>query len=799
MVLGVFSGCSGDDDPVDPDVDSDSDVDSDVDSDSDTGPAGPANIELCEVLPPVAEGLCEVEPGVTPGVVIRGTVLGADDAYVGGSVVVGADGRITCVGCDCALPDGVSVATCGDAVVSPGLIDPHDHLTFGDRAPLDLGDRRWDHRHGWRGSLSTPSNLYGTGATSDGMQLGEIRKLLGGTTSLVGSGYAAGLVRNLDRSAGRESDALPVVDNETFPLGDSDRRYRADCGWDYSVDAWEASLEQAYVPHVAEGIDDYAADEFLCLSNDMVGGQDVTEANAAHVHGIGLTTQDYDQMARSGTALIWSARSNLQLYGETARVTVLANLGGTIALGSDWTYSGSIHPGRELACADRFNTDHLDGFFSARELWRMSTRNAAIALRADADIGTLEVGKLADIAVFSPPADPDLPWRAPIEAGATDVALVLREGKPLYGEAALLEGLGSSCEALDVCGAARALCTQGEIDTDFAGLVSRTPQAYPAFFCDGPPVGEPVCAPVRPGRWPGVAVDGDRDGDGVSDEVDLCPTVFDPIRPIDDGMQLDADDDGVGDACDPDPLPVDLDNDGFDSAVDNCPYLANPDQADADLDGKGDACDFCPELANPDSPCPPGAALEVSVGELRSGAVGAGARVQLRRVVVTGVWESGLYVQDPSAGPANSGVAVFLGRRPGVAVGREVVVVGEVSDYFGELQLVAEDVSDVGAGAPIVPAAVSLAVAASEAYEGVLVTVDGTVTNTDYDCRVDGSGCADTGLWEIGGAGGVLVFDRAYSGSDWTARKGVTPVTGVMTFRWERRRIMPRTTDDFGS
>ena len=46
----------------------------------------------------------------------------------------------------------------------------------------------------------------------------------------------------------------------------------------------------------------------------------------------------------------------------------------------------------------------------------------------------------------------------------------------------------------------------------------------------------------------------------------------------------------VGDVCDPD-----NDNDGLDDEDDNCPLIANPDQADADDDGVGDACDICPD------------------------------------------------------------------------------------------------------------------------------------------------------------------------------------------------------------
>jgi hypothetical protein len=45
---------------------------------------------------------------------------------------------------------------------------------------------------------------------------------------------------------------------------------------------------------------------------------------------------------------------------------------------------------------------------------------------------------------------------------------------------------------------------------------------------------------------------------------------------------------------------VDTDGDGVPDCLDNCPTVANPDQADADGDGVGDACDNCVHIPNPD-------------------------------------------------------------------------------------------------------------------------------------------------------------------------------------------------------
>ena len=53
----------------------------------------------------------------------------------------------------------------------------------------------------------------------------------------------------------------------------------------------------------------------------------------------------------------------------------------------------------------------------------------------------------------------------------------------------------------------------------------------------------------------------------------------------------------------PTPCPLqnlDMDGDGVMDIDDDCPLLANADQADRDHDGRGDVCDNCPDVPNPD-------------------------------------------------------------------------------------------------------------------------------------------------------------------------------------------------------
>jgi hypothetical protein len=71
----------------------------------------------------------------------------------------------------------------------------------------------------------------------------------------------------------------------------------------------------------------------------------------------------------------------------------------------------------------------------------------------------------------------------------------------------------------------------------------------------------------------------DADMDGIPDMCDNCPGIAN-------GDQADLDGDLVGDACDDD-----MDGDGVLNGSDNCPRAANPYQTDSDMDGVGDACE----------------------------------------------------------------------------------------------------------------------------------------------------------------------------------------------------------------
>ncbi len=85
----------------------------------------------------------------------------------------------------------------------------------------------------------------------------------------------------------------------------------------------------------------------------------------------------------------------------------------------------------------------------------------------------------------------------------------------------------------------------------------------------------------------------DFDQDGVGDGCDNCIGLPNPATTWD-KVQSDADLDGFGDVCDPD-----RDGDGVMNTKDNCPTVPNFGQEDGDNDGIGNVCDNCAKIANP--------------------------------------------------------------------------------------------------------------------------------------------------------------------------------------------------------
>ena len=205
--------------------------------------------------------------------------------------------------------------------------------------------------------------------------------------------------------------------------------------------------------HLSEGTDEAARETFLVLQ--LSDGSWALGPKLAGIHSLGLSRQDLDTFKQHDAALVWSPLSNLLLYGKTVNVKDAKELNVRMALGSDWSPSGSKNLLGELKVA-RLVSRAMDGVFSDRELVAMATRNPAEILGWHKSLGSLEAGKRADLlVVMGRQGDP---YAQLIEARESHISLVVIDGTPRCGSPRLMEPFGSSGnEEWSVGGARRRL------------------------------------------------------------------------------------------------------------------------------------------------------------------------------------------------------------------------------------------------------------------------------------------------------------------------------------------------------
>ncbi len=802
-----------------------------------SAPDGGTIIQCRDSLPEPPAGFCSFQAGSNL-LLIQADVLTSDNVLVNGDLLIGADGRIACAACDCSAEPGADTATllvCPGTSLSPGLINAYNDLNFSDGLPVDHGTERFEHRHDWRLGQGGHSVLNIT-PDSGSVVWGELRAVVNGVTSVAGIGGVDNLVRNLTDVQKLDGITTPAWHQDVFPLGDSSGQSMTNnCNYPELPDINPGT---PYLPTVAEGIDARAQNEFTCLSENSGQGVDAIPGAAVR-HGISLRGASAAEMRIKSTSLIWSPRSDISLYGLTAPVSLMRNSSVNLLLGSRWSPTGSLNLMRELQCARDFNTTYLNNAFSDRQLFGMVTENPALAAGMEADIGSLQLGLLADITLFDSGGNQG--YAVVTEADESDVLLVLKAGTPVYGDAMLMEDLGAAdpdCETLTVCGQSRRICAQRETGAPFPVGFST-----PIAACGVPITGERTCLPERTvGLAPlfdGLPVGGDMDGDGVPDASDNCPDHFNPPLPFGNMQQADLDLDGIGDICDDQPE-VNEDimyADGFESDVgvggvvqglvspglvlqvngveelpiaDNGPFAFNTllpvstnyfvgvDTAPNDqvciplnntgITGSGDITDVLIECTGG-----PTTIYAVKRGE-------ATGMVAIPNVLVTACAEgTGYFLQTVSGDPGFEGVddsAVFAfdsSTQCGISISqgdRIDVLEGTVSFFFGQTQL--QDVSFqlLSSGNPLPapevvnPSDVSGPMPTS--LEGVLVQVQNVTVTMQ-----------DNGFGEFEVDNTLLIGDLMHQLNP-LPMSGVmfTSITGVLRFNFNNQKLEPRDGSD---
>lgn len=157
---------------------------------------------------------------------IGGMVLTLSGVVRDGALSVSGQ-TIGAVGPAASVPNAASAIKPRDAVILPGFVDLHNHLTW-NTLPRWLPGRKFTSRYEWQDApeydrlLVAPHNAAmdpDTGVPCESEIYAEIKALAGGATSSVGSifnpdhaEYAAcakGLVRNLDIASGLDFRETP--------------------------------------------------------------------------------------------------------------------------------------------------------------------------------------------------------------------------------------------------------------------------------------------------------------------------------------------------------------------------------------------------------------------------------------------------------------------------------------------------------------------------------------------------------------------------------------------------------------
>jgi len=450
---------------------------------ADGGPSGPS----------VPSPPAEVLRAGSGGFLLQGVVLTPTEVLDPGQVLVVGD-TITCVAQDCSGEPAADTVTFIDThgVISPGLIDAHNHVAY-DFLPEWIPEpaRLFGNRYEWAADPGYRAFVLPYGAhRSTGTHYcpaakwGELRAIVHGTTTIQGESYEQGcvdrLARNADHHHGLGYDHMQTAIASVREFTDADAQ-----GY---VDNFLATTDPItrLAVHMAEGtmgdgvdleLDSFAGRDTrmnrhfgVSLMNAMDGSY---RGTAILIHAVPLTEAQLMEVLATDSHVVWSPSSNIVLYGATAPIGRMLELGINVGLGPDWTPSGEDDMLAEMRFALAWGQAEGVTALTPERLWRMATTEGARVVGLEAFVGRLVPGLRADIAVFGR-TGPD-PFAAVVESDAADVRLLLVNGSGLYGDMGLeaVAAVNGECEVFDACGASMFLCVRNT-----PGSTSRADETY---------------------------------------------------------------------------------------------------------------------------------------------------------------------------------------------------------------------------------------------------------------------------------------------------------------------------------
>jgi 5-methylthioadenosine/S-adenosylhomocysteine deaminase len=376
------------------------------------------------------------------------------------SILIKGD-RIAAIGTRSALTaaaPGAEVIDCRGQIIIPGMVNTHTHLF--QTLLKGLGDDRV--LKDWFTCMTGPSAVALTeDDVSAAAMHGCVESIRSGVTSLVDFMYAhprpgltqpvidafeiTGIRGRVCRgflTAGAEFDIpLELIETPDAALADAQRLMRShnrpggrvQVGLAPSM-IWaldEATLrrtraladeERAFITiHVAETnfeIEESRA-RFQCTDTELLSEIGFLGPDVLAVHCVQCATRDIGILRRHDTRVSHNPCSNMYLASGLPPIPEMIAAGITVGLGSDGPASSNNH---SLFQAMKFAALIQKGFhrdptiITAEKALEMATIDGARAIGLDHEIGSIEVGKKADIAVIDASGPAMAPVHHPVSA-----------------------------------------------------------------------------------------------------------------------------------------------------------------------------------------------------------------------------------------------------------------------------------------------------------------------------------------------------------------------------------------------
>ena len=380
-----------------------------------------------------------------------------------GSLVVGADGSIRALASGKLEHTAAEVIDARGAIVMPGLINTHTHLGMtlfrglGDDMSLEDFLARL---------MPAEVKILNDKAVHAGTELAALESLLGGITTSLDMYYLPDAAIEVAKSSSMRIQTGPnflesdgpeplkfddrlawatiwleaprdslgstgwVAPHSTYLLGEDQLRTLA---------ALAAKYEARIHVHAAETVG-----EMQLVANRHGGRTPIQVLNDTNLlrrsvlaHGVHLSDEDIKLIAQNSATVVHCPASNYKLASGTARILDLHRAGVNVALGTDGPASGNdidLWIAIRLAGYIQKTVAKNPAVLPALDIVRMATINGARALQLDHLIGSLEVGKRADLIVLdadSPSLTPNFNPHTTIATSVTraDVVHVLVDGK----------------------------------------------------------------------------------------------------------------------------------------------------------------------------------------------------------------------------------------------------------------------------------------------------------------------------------------------------------------------------------